>query len=236
MNLAADVTVVLTSCGRQDLLERTLDSFFAMNTYEGIAEILVTEDSGIDGVNDALKAKYADRPLVWIDDEGRRGQIACIDDAYARVRTPLVFHCEDDWHFYHPGFIEASKAILAHDDRILQVWLRAEDDTNGHPLDEPVFEAPFGGACVRYRYVAIECASVWHGFSFNPGLRRLADYHRIAPFRDVGHETDISIRYCAEGFRAVLLLRDDGGRGFVEHIGGGRHVDDEGDAPSGGVQ
>jgi hypothetical protein len=40
---ASDVTLVLTSCGRQDLLERTLDSFFVYNTYP-IREFIVIED------------------------------------------------------------------------------------------------------------------------------------------------------------------------------------------------
>jgi hypothetical protein len=39
----SDVTLVLTSCGRQDLLERTLDSFFVYNTYP-IREFIVIED------------------------------------------------------------------------------------------------------------------------------------------------------------------------------------------------
>jgi len=39
-----DVTAVITSCGRFDLLEETLDSFFEFNTYP-IKKIIITEDS-----------------------------------------------------------------------------------------------------------------------------------------------------------------------------------------------
>ena len=39
-----DVSLVVTSCGRFDLLERTLDSFFKYNTYP-IKEVIITEDS-----------------------------------------------------------------------------------------------------------------------------------------------------------------------------------------------
>jgi len=39
-----DVSLVITSCGRFDLLERTLDSFFKYNTYP-IKEVIITEDS-----------------------------------------------------------------------------------------------------------------------------------------------------------------------------------------------
>ena len=39
-----EVSLVITSCGRFDLLKRTLDSFFEKNTYP-IKEIIITEDS-----------------------------------------------------------------------------------------------------------------------------------------------------------------------------------------------
>ena len=42
--LKREVTVVVTSCNRHDLLEATLDSFCRYNTYRGIKEIIVIED------------------------------------------------------------------------------------------------------------------------------------------------------------------------------------------------
>src|SRR4051812_33800932 len=103
--VTSDVTVVVTACGRPDLLERTLDSFLRFNTYP-IARFIVTEDSSVAGTNDKLKTKYASLPILWIEEPRRRGQIACIDDAYSRVETKYIFHCEDDWEFYDTGFIE----------------------------------------------------------------------------------------------------------------------------------
>ena len=38
-----DVSLVVTSCGRFDLLERTLDSFFKYNTYP-IKEVIITRN------------------------------------------------------------------------------------------------------------------------------------------------------------------------------------------------
>ena len=38
------ITMVLTSCGRNDLLEKTLDSFFKYNTYP-IERYIIIEDS-----------------------------------------------------------------------------------------------------------------------------------------------------------------------------------------------
>src|SRR5262245_44407505 len=124
-----DTTVVVTSCGRHDLLERTLLSFRQFNTYGGIKRIIVVEDG--EGDPSEVCAKYSTE-LLRIGQ--RVGQIAAIDRAYAQVDTPYIFHIEDDWEFYRSGFIERSKVILDNDPSTLLAWLRAWDDANGHPL------------------------------------------------------------------------------------------------------
>ena len=55
-----DVSLVITSCGRFDLLERTLDSFFKYNTYP-IKEVIITEDSTEGKKLEKLVSKYKDQ-------------------------------------------------------------------------------------------------------------------------------------------------------------------------------
>lgn len=220
----SDVTVVITSCGRQDLLERTIDSFLKFNTHP-IAQYIVTEDSGRPGVNDKLKHKYAGLPVVWIEETRNRGQLACIDDAYGRVATKYIFHCEDDWEFYDKGFIEKSRVILEFCPGVMQVWLRAEFDTNGHPLDPDEYVASNGSETFEFRRLAYgykNNGNTWHGFSFNPGLRRLADYQALGGYSRYKGELAISYAYKSRLFSAVILC----GMGSVRHIGDERHVVD----------
>jgi hypothetical protein len=49
----------------------------------------------------------------------------------------------------------------------------------------------------------------------------LCDYELIKPFKKIGHEGEISIKYRELGFRAAILKNK-----YVEHIGRGRHVKD----------
>ncbi|MET3461299.1 glycosyltransferase family 2 protein [Variovorax atrisoli] len=211
-----DVTVVLTSCDRHDLLEKTLASFVQFNTYAGVKEIIVVEDGTADPA--AICSKFGAR-LIRI---GRRaGQVNAIDTAYAQVTTPYVFHLEDDWEFYKPGFIEKSKALLDLDPSTMQVWLRAWDDTNGHPLSFQSDDDMFG-------VIALDVHGVWSGFSFNPGLRRISDYKKLGTYGAVqrateGHhyEVAISLKYRELGYRAVILEKN----GYVRHIGWDRHVE-----------
>ena len=215
-----DVTFVLTSCGRQDLLEMTLDSFLQYNTFP-ISKYIITEDSGQPGINDHLKDKYAHLDITWIEDPQRRGQLPCIDDAYSRVTTPYIFHCEDDWDFFRPGFIETSLEVLRHMPPVLQVWLRAENDTNGHPLENTLQSLTTATAHVEFRAVTLGYRGVWNGFSFNPGLRRLSDYRLLGRYTPYGNEAGLSVAYSQLLYRSVILR----GGGYVRHLGSGRHVE-----------
>jgi hypothetical protein len=152
-----------------------------------------------------------------------------IDRAYARVTTPLIFHLEDDWEFYRPGFMEKSRHFLELDPKILLVQLRAWNDNNGHPVSHAAPDHSFG-------VVAYDFCDIWHGFTFNPGLRRLSDYQLLGasyekqkrtlyivaktPTAALPFEAEASAFYHRLGYQAVIL--DEGG--YIRHIGSDRHV------------
>jgi FkbM family methyltransferase len=225
-----NVTMVLTSCGRPDLLERTLDSFLRYNTAS-VSEVVVIEDGDSSDIQPLMK-KYESESFRWLTTDVRIGQIAAIDIAYATVNTEFIFHCEDDWEFTAPGFIEKSLKVLRHNDSILQVWIRALDDTNTHPILDYLLMAEE----VPYRLLKWDHdggdTRIWHGFSFNPGLRRRRDYRLLGSFALLdptrskrGYEVEMA---AAEFFRQrgffAAILADEKGKGYVRHIGDGRHV------------
>jgi hypothetical protein len=220
------VTAVVTSCCRQDLLERTLDSFFHFNTYP-IDRIIVVEDGSAD-VNAPLVTKYRNRQIEWLSTNSRMGQIVAIDYAYSTIDTEFILHCEDDWEFYASGFVEKSLVLLQALPRCLQVWIQPLNEINGHPLG--VERETASG--VPYRRFEFGYIAIWHGFSFTPGLRRTADYRLLGRYgRYVRHdnarpgsaEAGLSQIYRNCGFYTVILA-DNAERGYVRHIGDGRHV------------
>jgi 2-desacetyl-2-hydroxyethyl bacteriochlorophyllide A dehydrogenase len=224
------VAVVVTSCGRQDLLARTLDSFFAHNTHPAV-RVLVVEDGPADA-NRSLEQRFADR-VGWLATGKRGGQVEAIDFAYAHVSEEYIFHCEDDWEFHAGGFIEKSLGVLESNRGVLQVWIRALDDTNGHPV---LAGMRFAGPN-PYRFLdpdfETEKWGRWGGFSWNPGLRRRSDYAAVAPYarfadangRSYDVEREVAAEYARKGLLAAILADNDG-RGYVRHTGGGRRVDD----------
>ena len=108
--------------------------------------MIVAEDGDLDR-NAPLMRQFRSHQITWIATQRRAGHIKAIDLAYSLVETAAIFHLEDDWEFYAPGFIEKSAAVLSADPACVQVWLCALDDTNGHPLEPNVERV--GGVEVR---------------------------------------------------------------------------------------
>jgi hypothetical protein len=198
--MEADITFVITSCGRFDLLRQTLDTFFQYNSAP-IRRFILVEDSGQIDVFDALKGLPAHFEVLI--NKSPLGQIPSIDRAYKNIKTEFIFHCEDDWVFTRSGFIEQSVPILRLDQKATVVGLRqpgqnlAWDTT----FDGPVFSA--NG--VEYQKRPLWNSLEWGGYTFNPGLRRRLDYLRIRSFSRWGHEANASIFFKLKGMYAVSL-------------------------------
>ncbi|WP_077046728.1 glycosyltransferase [Pseudomonas sp. KK4] len=213
----SDITFVVTSCGRLDLLKITLDSFDRFNTAP-IREVFITEDAGDEGIHAIIPAHWKDHCTVFVN-RPKLGQLASIDLAYEHVKTAYVFHCEDDWEFYRRGFVEDSLAVLEARPEILQVWLRSYNhDLRIHSpyirLGER--EVVEGVAC----YPLISDKPEWQGFSLNPGLRRMKEYRLCAPFTGYSGEKALSVRYAELNLAARILEAD-----AVMHTGFGLHVE-----------
>jgi len=219
----SDVTAVLTSCGRFDLLRRTLDSFFRHNTYP-LRDFFLIEDSAKAGVENCIPESV--RGLVRVRVNRRSvGQVAAVDKVYAEVTTPYIFHLEDDWLFYRPGFIEDSRKILQAEPHALLVQLRSYHHDLAYygvrPLRLGARRVVDGVAF--YRLESGQAHS--QCFSFNPGLRRRGDYpaggYTALAGGGTGADAEVAAsgHYAARGYFQVALEND-----AVQHTGFGRHV------------
>lgn len=212
----SNITLVVTSCGRLDLLKHTLESFDRFNTAP-VREVFITEDAGDEGVRAVIPDHWKDHCTFFVN-RPKLGQLASIDLAYEQVKTPYIFHCEDDWEFYRPGFVEDSRTILELRPEILQVWLRNYIyDLHVHSpyIRLGAREVVGGVPC----YPLISDKPEWQSFSLNPGLRRLKEYRLCAPFAGYGGEKALSQRYAELNLTAVTLEGD-----AVLHTGFGLHV------------
>jgi len=223
-----DITICLTSCGRFDLLEQSVKSLTEFWDGPNPIAFFINEDSGFQLpkiISNYIKSIWPD--CDYREFAGLKNQIAAIDRMYKEVKTPYVFHTECDWQFYKTGFIEKSMDILENDPMIMQVWIRAQSDRNGHPVVGVPRMTPNR---TRYQMMSSDYRGQWSGQSFNPGLRRLSDYKILFPNGYAGvttfnikepwtSEMQVGQVYKKAGFKAATLMN-----GFVKHLGNGRHI------------
>jgi GT2 family glycosyltransferase len=210
-----NVTVVITSTNRLDLLERTIKSFKKYNTYP-IEKYIIIDDST------QVTAEQIDRLLPdshIIINPTNIGQSASIDKAYSYVTTDFIFHCEDDWEFFDESFIEKSIDVLNERPDIYNINIRIMNDGekgSSHPVSKTAQKTVNG--TIYYEWEQ-EYIKMWHGFSWNPGLVKLSNYIKMQPYVQYLNEKGINKRYKELGFLAASLEKP-----YCRHIGKNRHV------------
>ena len=214
MNSYSDISLAITSCGRFDLLERTIASMRPW--IDRFPHRFLVEDSA---ESPEIFNRLEDAGFTILVNGSNLGQHSSIDRMYSEIKTRFVFHCEDDWEFHREPNFAGAKFILDNGigeyDKISLVCFRDFTDSPKHRQDT-YREADILGS--RYRY-SFRPGSRYNSFTFNPSLLK----------RDL---VDITGRYdsfLTEGSIARFLRK----RGYiivteipqvVRHIGGTRHV------------
>ncbi len=211
----ATVTAVITACGRADLLARTLASFYA-GRPSLLAEVIIIDDQPTAPPNLAHPV-----PLTYIGRHPAAGQTPNTDAAYRLVRTPYIFHLEEDWHLDHADIFPTAIQILETHRDIYQVWTRAHAEIR-HRIEPQQPGRPI---------LATRRNGKWFSFSFNPHVLRTLAYDAAGPYeaiaRKAGHvpapghdltsEILIGQHLDALGYRSAILPH-----GCAHHIGDGR--------------
>ena len=201
------------------MLSIGLNSFFKYNDYN-IKDFFLVEDSVNNLVYEEVKKKWKDKIKIFCNKK-KLGQIKSIVDIYKRIRTPYVFHCEDDWIYTRKKFIEDSLEILKTDSKIIQVWL--ESKKSASRLD--IFEyGPLEYTKknkIGFRKVTCKDGWEWGYFSFRPGVKRMSDYNLIGGYSKFKNELDIGVKYKKLGFYTVIIEKP-----AVVDIGDDHHVSD----------
>jgi len=216
------VTLFITSCGRPELLKRTLTSFVAHNTYP-IQEVILCEDSGIPGIVD-FASDILPYPITYCYNTVRSGQMKTIETYTALIKTPFVFHLEDDYEFFDSGFIELSLKIMETDPMISQVLLEDEQHTYftvdmQNPLCRKALTSDPIDTSVNDGNGALSC------FSWRPSLRRIEIQKLRMPYKLWDDEYTIQLKVNKMGYYSVVTQNvKNGQKGFCRHIGRMNHV------------
>jgi hypothetical protein len=199
----SEVTLLITSFNRPDLLQKTVDSVLKYANYP-FADKIIIEDSGSNTMKELLPLCYPDWHLVIHDHT--KGAYESIDEAYSLVRTPYVLHIEDDWEFTHGGFIEQAIEVLKHDDTIMQVSLEHNPVMSTLPEIYNIND-------IEYQIVGEDINGWWHGFTCHPSVRSMAGYEKTKPWtqwsskdEELSHrELKVGLEYYRQGYKAAIL-------------------------------
>lgn len=208
----AKFSTVLTSCGRFDLLERTVASFLK---HFDAPRIIIAEDADMPDAAAAFARRF---PLAEVRvNTPRLGQLRSIDKLYATLSAPYVVHLEDDWDFTRSidlesvvRFLEArpdiSVACIAH---------RIYDPRYGKGAHKTTFDG------IDYLVWDLDAHPKWFSYSFNPSVARLSLWRELGPFARFVTEENLSALCKERGMRIAMAIP-----GIADHIGDDRHAHD----------
>jgi glycosyltransferase involved in cell wall biosynthesis len=199
----SEVTLLITSFNRPDLLQRTVDSVLKYANYD-FADKIIIEDSGDTAMNKHLLLDYPDWHLIIHSQT--KGGYESIDQAYQYIETSYVLHIEDDWEFTHGGFMEQAIEVLDHDKTIMQVSLE-------HNSVMGTLPEVHNANGVEYQIVGEDINGWWHGFTCHPSVRSMEGYEKTKPWvqwsgkeEELFHrELKVGLEYFRLGYKAAIL-------------------------------
>lgn len=224
-----EVTVVVSSYDRLDLLKTTLESFLKFNT-KPVKKIIIFEDSAKDTMRIGILNLIKELNVPSIElcfNEKNLGFLKNYDKSMQTADTEFIFRIEDDYLFLAPGFIEKSLELMTADPNIFQVHIRLPKELEQqHRCEDTIYSTPNG---LKYKKLLKAYGGPggpgtgpWDGISSNAGLRRKSHYNLLAPYSSFAvEEAAINVAYrIFPNFYSVLLY--DNMNGYCTHIGEGR--------------
>lgn len=219
--------VLLTSCGRHDLLKETIKSLRFWRRDIFFTDFIIHED-----LKNAQPSKYLDDINLHygyqIKYTGGLGQHASIEKFLKESQEDKYYlHLEDDWKTLHNDYDWMQQAIdlMEADPMIIKVLAR-EDMV--HPVE---YNYCMNEGIIYHKNNAIRFGThnfgyvepwqdpwkniTWRGFSWNPGVTRLDLLKKFLPFGK--YEEDVSENIYQAGYKIAALEK-----GVYKHIGYGR--------------
>jgi GR25 family glycosyltransferase involved in LPS biosynthesis len=217
------ITLTITTCKRYELFEKTINSF--LNTcldLEKIDHWLCIDDNSSTEDREKMQEKY---PFFefYFKEVSEKGHPQSMNIIRNKVKTPFLFHMEDDWTFFaKKRYISDCLEILSQDEKIGQCLInRNYGETHEHRAVSGGFErcTPTG---LKY-YIHEHCATddeykrfyakygngmncaYWPHFSFRPSLMKRKVLDREFNTKVSHFERKYADDYHREGYYSVFF-------------------------------
>lgn len=219
MTYSNDITIAITSCGRIDLLEKTISSIAKTINLSSYKKIL-TEDAKNEEHIKKMKEANKNWFLKWWKilftwGSNQKDLYKChhyaLKTLYDNIDTKYVFHCEDDQIFKKTDFdyFKLSYDILENNKEIWIVLLR--DMFKDFWLKKTwimksrYYEILTDHEIKLYGHNFIYLSDS-NAFTLQPGLRRLKEMKEVMfGFEDYVDEKLIWERYCKKWYKTIVI-------------------------------
>ena len=220
------VTFTITTCKRYDLFEQTINSFLNCCTdLDKIDFWVCVDDNSSEEDRQKMKSKY---PFFdfYFKKVNEKGHPLSMNIIKSKVKTPYIFHMEDDWKFFEKrNYISDCFNVLHTNPKIGQCLINKNyietnfinDITGGYrnktvngltyytheycPTQEELqaFYKKYGVNCKQCAY--------WPHFSFRPSLLRTSVLTELGTFNEkTGHfEMEYAYRYIKAGYISAFF-------------------------------
>lgn len=202
-----NITLCLTIGKRPNELRQTLTSLLDKVAF---THIIAINDFGDEQTNAVFCDLCPQGELICLG--YNMGHHKACDYMYAKIKTPYVFHCEDDWLFDSAPNIEQIIALLDSMPHISAVTLRNIDDMGLSP-EEMKLVRYVSTSFIDIAYFS-DIHKQWYGYSFNPHIARLDTWQSLGSFTKFKKERHISRTLRQQNKDMVFLAH-----GNCRHIG-----------------
>jgi GR25 family glycosyltransferase involved in LPS biosynthesis len=217
------ITITMTTCKRLDLFKRTVASMLAcIEDLFLVSEWIVMDDGSTPEDLDAMRKVLEPIPYAQIISSTHKGHAHSMNELQELVKTPYVFHVEDDWEWvWRLPYLTRCLDVLSADESTGQVLLNRNYAEIADGIAILGGESRFTSSGVPYRihefepdadafasrYGSGQNCAYWPHYSLRVGLMRRDVWDTLGPYKtDGGHfEMDYAYRYAQAGFQTVFL-------------------------------
>lgn len=206
----SDTTSFVLSCNRLDVLDQTLQSFFATQDY--VTKMVIVDDSAEPGVFETLVERYGKFSDV-ICFPKNRSQWWAMDFMVSYCDTKYIFYIEDDWKFLQNGYLNKSKTILEkyREIGLVDISWRTFEWQGIDSYDKTLVDESF---YYKKLWRISDYHLHWYGWCGSPNLKRRDDLILLGRVEKWHNEWNIDRRFLGLGFKSVFLNGQ-----YVEHLG-----------------
>ena len=244
-----NISLVVTSCSRLDLLNKTISSFyeyFPFDVYSIYDKYLIDDCRNRETAINIVNTYYPEWNVIFSGNYDNRKnetylketawkrewRIAkALDTVYSQVETEWLYHLEDDWLFTKPGFITKGFNVFEYNIYNDTDNMYSIVQCNTHPIYRKYAKEGIKYyKDTRFAYnLNTNTRAGWPSYIFNAGLTPKFLWHKIGPFSHLGPkeyrgEWFIKIEMRKMGFIDVMLYDDNVNDSICHHIGYGKHV------------